>query len=154
MPASHMAQGAPLFGTRIDGVGLILPAGVAVIYLTDVAIHPLAGSPRRVLGLMQWQGHPVVVLDPSRRPVADAPAIRRHTVLVFGAPGAGAALWVDEPPAPIGIGVSADSPAAPDCVFREVLSEPVTDAGGGPQIWWHFSPDALFAVLARPAPGQ
>ena len=65
MTSPSAVSPAPSFGALVGGVHLVLPAGVPVVYLTEVAVHPLAGAPSRVLGLMQMQGHPVVVLDPS-----------------------------------------------------------------------------------------
>lgn len=145
----HMADGQPpLFGALLGGVRVVLPAGGAVAYLTDVAIHPLPGAPRRVMGLMQWQGHPVVVLDPGSPPLSGAATLRRQAVLVLGAAPASAALRVDEAPIPIALGAPLDAGGLPDCAFASTLSAPVADARDATRIWWHFSTEALCRALA------
>ena len=139
---------APSFGALVGGVRLVLPAGVPVVYLTEVAVHPLAGAPARVIGLMQMQGHPVVVLDPSGLAPGGAPALRRHAVLVLGAPGDNGALRVDEAPAPIALGEPQPAAAPPACAFAAALHDPVADAADPARVWWHFVPARLFEVLA------
>lgn len=139
---------APSFGALVGGVHLVLPAGVPVVYLTEVAVHPLAGAPPRIVGLMQMQGHPVVVLEPSGLAPGGAPALRRHAVLVLGAPGDSGALRVDEPPAPIALGDPLPAAAQPACAFSAALHDPVADAADPARVWWHFVPARLFEVLA------
>ena len=147
-PARAGAPLAPSFGALIGGVRLVLPAGVPVVYLADAAIHPLATPRRRVLGLMQLQGHPVVVLDPSVLASADSPALRRRAVLVLGSPGEGGALRVDEPPAAIALGEPLPGANRPECAFAQALRDPVADAADRSRVWWHFSPSRLFELLA------
>lgn len=139
---------APSFGALVGGVHLVLPAGVPVVYLTEVAVHPLAGAPSRVIGLMQMQGHPVVVLEPSGLAPGGAPALRRHAVLVLGAPGDSGALRVDEAPAPIAVGEARAGAVPPACAFAAALHDPVADASDPARVWWHFVPARLFEVLA------
>lgn len=148
MPTPAGGSGAPSFGLLLGGVRVVLPAGVPVVYLSDVAIHPLAGAPGRVLGLMQLQGHPVVVLEAALSPPAGPPAVRRRAVLVLGATGDCAALRVDEAPAPIALGAAVTGIAAPSCAFAQVLDSPVADAADASRVWWHFVPARLFEVLA------
>ena len=148
MTSPSAVSPAPSFGALVGGVHLVLPAGVPVVYLTEVAVHPLAGAPSRVLGLMQMQGHPVVVLDPSGLVPGGAPALRRHAVLVLGAPGESGALRVDEAPAPIALGDPRLAAAPPDCVFAAALHDPVADAADPARVWWHFVPARLFEMLA------
>jgi hypothetical protein len=145
MTRSSPVSPAPSFGALVGGVHLVLPAGVPVVYLAEVAVHPLAAAPARVIGLMQMQGHPVVVLD---RPVCSgrSAALRRHAVLVLGAPGGSGALRVDEPPAPIALGDPAAA-AQPACAFA-ALHDPVADSADPARVWWHFVPARLFEVLA------
>lgn len=152
MASPSAVSPAPSFGALIGGVRLVLPAGVPVVYLTEVAVHPLAGAPSRVIGLMQLQGHPVVVLDPCGQASRGGPALRRHAVLVLGAPGDSGALRVDEAPAPIALGESRPAAPLPACLFAEALHDPVADAGDPTCVWWHFSPTRLFEVLAAAAP--
>ncbi|MBU6271637.1 MAG: hypothetical protein KGQ67_10070 [Betaproteobacteria bacterium] len=136
----------PLFGARLDGVPVVLPSGVPLVYLADVLVHPLAGAAPRVCGLMQMQGLPLVVLDPTGK--ASSPVARRLSVLVVGEPGEGAALRVDEPPSPIAVaGPRPDAPR-PVCVFAAALERPVADALDPDRIWWHVVPARLFALLA------
>ncbi|HPU53493.1 MAG TPA: hypothetical protein PK359_18175 [Burkholderiaceae bacterium] len=152
MSDSSAVSLAPSFGALVDGVRLVLPAGVPVIYLTEAAVHPLAGAPARVVGLMQIQGHPVVVLDASRVVAGGAPALRRHAVLVLGAPGDSGALRVDEAPAPIALGEPRPEAVLPACAFASALHDPVGDAAEPARVWWHFEPARLFEALAA-APG-
>lgn len=155
MSATASTSAAPSFGIRIGPIGLLLPAGLPVAYLTDVATHPLPGAGPRVLGLMQVQGHPVVVLDPNDPPLSAVPSIRRMSVLVLGtAPEAGA-LRVLQPPEPIAIGASVPMPDRPACAFADALIDAHADAGRPDGWWWRFAPALLFARLsatAEPAP--
>lgn len=148
MTSPAAAEAQPLFGALFGGVPVVLPEGVPVAYLTDAAIHPLPGAPRRVMGLMQLQGHPVVVLDPGVEPLAGAAVLRRQAVLVLGAVPASAALRVDEAPMPIAVGASVAECRPPDCAFAAALTMPMTDARDVSRIWWRFSTEALCRALA------
>lgn len=141
-------ESPPLFGAFFGGVPVVLPEGIPVAYLTEAAIHPLPGAPRRVMGLMQLQGHPVVVLDPGAQPLTGAAALRRQAVLVFGAAPASAALRMDEAPMPIAVGAPVADCRPPDCAFAAVLTMPMTDARDASRIWWRFSTEALCRALA------
>lgn len=144
MPDSPFA--GPLFGARIAGVPVVLPSGVPLVYLADVLVHPLAGAASRVCGLMQMQGLPLVVLDPTE--AAASPVARRMAVLVVGEPGEGAALRVDEPPSPIAVAGPRPDAVRPVCAFAAALGQPVADALDPALIWWHVAPARLFGLLA------
>lgn len=141
----------PLFGVLLGGVPVVLPEGVPVVYLTDAAIYPLPGAPRRVMGMMQVQGHPVVVLDPgsSPQPVGATTALRGQSVLVLGAAPVSAALRVDAAPIPIAVTACAGACCLPDCAFASALTAPVADVRDASRIWWRFSTEALCGALAN-----
>lgn len=135
------------FGVRIAGVNLLLPAGAALEYLATVAVFPLPGAARRVVGLMQLRGQPMVVLDGAMQPMAPAATVCRMPVLVLGGAPEGAALVVEAPPRAV---ASAAGPVAdavrPECPFRDALGESSRDESG--QAWWSVDPRRLFEILA------
>lgn len=134
------------FGVRLAGVNLLLPAGAALEYLAAVAVYPLPGAARRVVGLTQLRGQPLVVLDGATRPVAPAATVCRMPVLVIGQAPEGAALVVEAPPRPVVCTEALADADAPECPFRGALGGAVRDDGGQP--WWTFEPRRLFEALA------
>jgi hypothetical protein len=136
--APHSAASV-LFGVRIAGVGVLLPTDQTLEYVASATCFPLPGAGRRVVGMMQLRGHPVVVLDAE---------IRRAAVLVIGTvPEAGAVL-VDAPPEQVETGEVASDAARPGSVFDAALSRPSTDARHADRLWWHTDVRHMFRILA------
>lgn len=136
------------FGVRVGGVPLLLPTDAGLEYVAAAPVFPLPRAGRRIVGLMQLRGHPVVVLDGAPQPAPPAAEARRLSVLVIGAAPEAGALVVDAPPHDL-LSTS-DAPAAavrPACAFSTALADPVADASGG--LWWRFDPRRLFEALAR-----
>lgn len=156
---------ATRFGVRLAGVAVAMPAGTAMEFVADAAIHPLPLAPARIAGLMQLRGHPLVVLDASPHPQAVG-ATTRHDVLVLGQPPQAAALLVDDPPQALPDGAwRAARGAPPDCAFASALragaagaSQAVARAAGeapsagrarGVESWHEIDPAQLFDALMR-----
>lgn len=145
-----MSQGpSSSFGVRLAGVGLLLPGGEALDYLASAPVYPLPQAARRVVGLTQLRGHPVVVLDGAVEPLAPASTVFRMPVLVIGAPPDGAALVVDAPPQAVRVAGPASGTPRPQCPFADALEAAVGDDAG--QAWWIFDARRLFATLAEAA---
>lgn len=141
------------FGVRLATVGLLLPDGVPAVFLESVAINPLPGAPGRVLGLMQMQGYPMLVLD-ARDPPNHEPTPLKLSVLVLGAPERGAGLQVDSPPQAVSVRATADAPPPVGCVFAPALISPMVDDLDSNQVWWHVDLPSLFRCLAGSQPSS
>lgn len=96
---------APSFGVRLAGLPVRLPAGTPLEYVAQASLHPLPLASKRVAGLMQLRGQPLVVLDASANEGAPARAaavaLVPHDVLVVGTLPNAAALLVDGAPQPV-----------------------------------------------------
>ena len=151
-----------VFGVRVGGVALALPPGEMLEYVADAPVYPLPLVGRRVLGLMQLRGHPIVVVDPQSQQQRVRETLVRRQVLVIGSAADGGALCVDGPPVVLAPGSVVHCAVRPDCSFCGVLDEAlacVPDEPGEPgepgrapaartALWWRFDPRRLFAVLA------
>ncbi|HLT25750.1 MAG TPA: hypothetical protein VK047_03560 [Zeimonas sp.] len=145
---------APSFGVRLAGLPVRLPAGTPLEFVPRAALHPLPLAPRRVAGLMQLRGQPIVVLDASpHEPMpAAAAALAPRDVLVVGALPNAAALLVEGAPQPtpveapaIGLPL-ARAGALADCAFFDaIVSHRVAEGDGGE--WYEVDPARLFAAL-------
>ena len=145
--APHSAASV-LFGVRIAGVGVLLPTDQTLEYVASATCFPLPGAGRRVVGMMQLRGHPIVVLDAAVQPAPARHEIRRAAVLVIGTvPEAGAVL-VDAPPEQVETGEVASDAARPGSVFDAALSRPSTDARQADRLWWHTDVRHMFRILA------
>ena len=145
------ASASSRFGVHVGGVALLLPPELACEFVAGATVVPLPRAGRRVLGLTQLRGQPVVVLDASAHPGAHPPALRRHSVVVLGGPPDGAALVVDEAPEPVRAGATLADASPPECAFASALEGAVEDAADPSRAWWRFDPRRLFEALAGPA---
>jgi len=136
------------FGTELAGVPVLLPAGAALEFVPSAAVHPLPLAPRRVLGLMQLRGQPLVVVDPAREPVP-ASAAQSLPVLVVGTPPEAAALRVAAAPRALKLGAAQPSAALPDCRFASALGAALSDASRSGGVWFEVDPARLFAELMQ-----
>ena len=139
------------FGVRVGGVSLLLPPELACEFVARATVVPLPRAGRRVLGLTQLRGQPIVVLDASAHPAALPPALRRHSVVVLGGPPDGAAIVVDDAPEPVRAGATLPDAPAPECAFAGALEGAVKDAADASRTWWRFDPRRLFEALAGQA---
>lgn len=145
---------APSFGVRLAGLPVRMPAGIALEYVAQAALHPLPLAPRRVAGLMQLRGQPIVVLDASAGEGEGAdPGTRAHDVLVVGTVPNAAALLVDAAPQPVAIDAAAlglplaRAGALADCPFFDaIVSHRVCEGDDGGE-WYEVDPARLFAAL-------
>ncbi len=143
---------APSFGVRLGGLPVRWPAGIALEFVAQAALHPLPLAPARVAGLMQLRGQPLVVLDAS--PANGAPAARgTHGVLVVGTLPNAAGLLVDEAPAAADAGGAAltlplaHAGVLADCPFRDaIVAHRIEDGGQGAE-WYEVDPARLFDAL-------
>lgn len=155
MDAAH-SPSSSAFGVRVGGVALFLPQGEPLEYFAAAVLYPLPLAGRRVTGVMQVRGHPVVVVEPGVPPARIEGTLARLPVLVIGEGSEAGGLRVDGPPEPLQVidGAPATPPAgAPDCVFRHLLREAVIarpvgriDVPATP--WWRFEPRRLFEALS------
>ena len=154
--STTQSPGTAAFGARVDGVRLLLPQGESLEYFAAAAIYPLPLAGRRVRGMVQVRGHPVVVLDPGAHGTRGDAALSRLAVLVIGKGSEAGALRVDGPPEPLQILDPAPPMAdggAPECSFRHALHDAVVArAVGGSDdpaaTWWRFDPRRLFEALS------
>ncbi|MGD9943819.1 MAG: chemotaxis protein CheW [Burkholderiaceae bacterium] len=139
------------FGTELAGVPVLMPAGIALEFVPAAGVHPLPLAPRRVRGLMQLRGQPLLVIDPAD-PAAPGQGPATTTagvsVLVVGTPPEAAALVV--PAAPRAVRITAPVPArAPRCGFADALGTAHADAARAGGFWFDVDPEQLFAALMR-----
>lgn len=150
MPSERDAgAGAPaLFGVRVGGVDVLLPTDQTLEYVAAATTYPLPGAGRRVVGMMQLRGHPIVVLDAGAQPASVRREIRRAAVLLVGSvPEAGAVL-VDAPPEQVVTGDPVHDAARPGSVFDAALTHPARDARQADRVWWHVDVRQMFRILA------
>lgn len=166
---------APSFGVRLAGLPVRLPAGTPLEYVAQASLHPLPLASKRVAGLMQLRGQPLVVLDASAKEAAAAVALVPHDVLVVGTLPNAAALLVDGAPQPVAadadalglplvrVGTLADCPFFDAIVSHRVAAADAGGAGdacegagdadgagegaGGITEWYDVDPSRLFAAL-------
>jgi len=144
----------PSFGVCLAGLPVRLPAGTALEFVAQASLHPLPLAARRVVGLMQLRGQPLVVLDAS--PDRDGAAPRStHDVLVVGTLPNAAGLLVDGAPraAPvdgpaIGLPLSKADALAGCPFFEAIVSHHVVagDRVEGAE-WYEVDPSRLIAAL-------
>ena len=144
---------APSFGVRLAGLPVRMPAGTPLEFVAQAVLHPLPLAPKRVTGLMQLRGQPVVVLDASADGPAASSTLAPHDVLVVGTLPNAAALLVDGAPrtlpadaTALGLplaraGVLADCP-----FFDAIVSHRVGEGAEGGE-WYEVDPSRLFAAL-------
>ncbi len=147
----------PSFGVRLAGLAVRMPAGTPLEYVAQATLHPLPLAPRRVAGLMQLRGQPLVVLDASADPENRRPAAaarEAHEVLVIGAPPNVAAVIVDGAPHPVRADAAAlDVPIARVDVparcpfFDAIVSRRVLAEGAEGEPWYDIDPSRLVAAL-------
>lgn len=149
---------APSFGVRLAGLAVRMPSGTPLEYVAQAALQPLPLGPKRVAGLMQLRGQPIVVFDAraGEEPIAASVALAPHEVLVVGTLPNAAALLVDGPPWPLrddahmlGLplaraGVLADCP-----FFDAIVAHRIAEDDGGKDggEWYEVDPSRLFAAL-------
>lgn len=153
MPPEHgavgpdQAAGTARFGLRIAGVPLLLPEE-PLEHVASAVVHPLPGAGRRVVGLAQLRGHPVVVVDPGDAAPSARPAELRAALLVIGVPPDAGALLVQAPPQPVRIGEPRPDAPPPEAPFAAALDGAFADADDPAGVWWHFEARRLLALLA------
>lgn len=159
---------APSFGVRLAGLPVRLPAGTPLEYVAQASLYPLPLASKRVAGLMQLRGQPLVVLDASANEATAAVALAPHDVLVVGTLPNAAALLVDGAPQPVAadadalglplarVGTLADCPFFDAIVSHRVAAANADGAGdagdagegaGGVTEWYDVDPSRLFAAL-------
>lgn len=145
---------APSFGVRLAGLPVRLPAGTPLEFVPRTALHPLPLAPRRVAGLMQLRGQPVVVLDASSHEAGSvAPAaLAPRDVLVVGMLPNAAGLLVEgvpqsTPPETLALGLPLERAGVlADCPFFDaIVSHRVAESDGAE--WYEVDPARLFAAL-------
>lgn len=146
-PAAVDSGLVPRFGVRIAGVSLLLPEG-PLEHVSDATVHPLPGAGRRVAGITQLRGQPIVVLDPRDAGSIETPEDSRVALLVIGAPPEAGALLVDGPPRSVRVGEPGREVPLPDAPFAAALDSAFADADDPSSHWWSFDAPRLFARLA------
>lgn len=147
----------PSFGVRLAGLPVRLPAGTPLEYVAQATLHPLPLAAKRIAGLMQLRGQPLVVLDASPTREEHAPAaLAPHDVLVVGALPNAAGVLVDGAPQSVPADAAAlGLPLAPvdalaGCPFFDaIVSHHVVAAGaeGEGADWYDVDPSRLVAAL-------
>ena len=140
------------FGVRLEGLPVLLPAGLLLEFVPQARIWQLPLAPVGVAGLTHLRGHPIPVFDPGRW--GAGVARREAAVLVVGEPTQAAALLVDEAPLRVELAAVGDACTDPGAALGAMvhdfpcpaaLGEPCVDLAGMP--WWPLDPDLLFAGL-------
>ena len=152
--AQSPATGA--FGVRVGGVRLLLPQGESLEYFAAATVYPLPLAGRRVRGMIQVRGHPVVVVDPGADAARGDAVLVRLPVLVIGQGSEAGAIRVDGAPEPLQAAEPAGASAGagvPECGFRQSLHDGMVARGAGrtdeaAAMWWRFEPRRLFEALA------
>ena len=148
-PGPPARSHATRYGLCVAGMRLAFPAGELLEFLPDAPIHRLPLAPSRLVGLVQFRGHPVAVFDFGDTP-APQPGERRP-VLVVGEPSRAAALMVDDAPRVLVIDEGPAADARPcrnlSRSLERVLGPALRDTDG--MTWWPVEPARLFELLAR-----
>lgn len=147
---SELSDGAPRFGMTLAGVNLLMPAGRAAEYLVAAPVYPLPMAPRRIRGVTQLRGLPVLVFDAAVQPPAFLPVIARQSLLILEDQPDSYALLTDQPPRAVGALSAAGPVNRPEVPFapalRQALRERAPDESS--TLWWQADFEHLFGLLA------
>jgi len=138
------------FGMTIAGVNLLMPAGRAAEFLVAAPVYPLPMAPRRIRGVTQLRGLPVLVFDAGVDAPAFLPSLARRSLLVLEDEPDAFALLTDVPPRAVGTLAAAGPVPRPDVPFGAALRQAQREQrGDGVEVlWWQTDFEQLFGMLA------
>ncbi len=140
----------PRFGLQLAGVSVLTPPDSPAEFVAATPVYPLPMAPRRIRGVTQIHGHPVLVFDAALAAPTLLPVLSQRALLVLERQPDAVAILTDEPPQPVFVRAAAPEQARPDVVFAAALRDPlVCDQAGALQTWWQADFDQFFELLAN-----
>jgi chemotaxis signal transduction protein len=150
MPQQAQPEVAIRYGVRLGEVNILTPERMAAEFIVAAAIYPLPLAPRRIRGMTQRRGQPVVVFDAGTAAPEFLPTMMRRAVLVIDTDHEPAALFVDHPPAMVRCTPMASTPGRPLVPFADALIEACEQSDHEPPVvWWQVDFRRLFELLAH-----
>ena len=138
------------YGFRLGDVNVLTPEQTPAEFIVAAAIYPLPLAPRRIRGLTQRRGQPIVVFDAGSAAPEFLPTLIRRPVLVIDSKNEPAAVFVEQPPSVVRCAPLAELPPRPVVPYADALIGAAREADGdGLVIWWHVDFRRLFELLAH-----